>query len=227
MELFSCNLEYLTELGQNGPAAIKLSNITSVAFTQTGDVIVIASGSVICFTISGEFTGCINNKTLNSPFSLTIAYDGSIVVCDTGDKSVKVLSPDGTEMLQSFSALDCDDFPWEAVYHPDVFFVSYPTAGCVKMFNKVGDFIYNIGNENVGYGQLSTPRGLVVDVFENLIVCDEENKSLNFYKLDGTFFKSIRSPMLDCPFSIAVFPSIRAAWFLVSDLERKIFIRVQ
>lgn len=224
VQLFSRNLEYLTELGQNGPAAIKLKNITSLAFTHSGDVIVVASGSVICFTISGEFTGCINNKTLNSPFSLTIALDGCMIVCDTGDKSVKVLSPDGTEMLQSFSALDCDNSPWEAVCFQDMFFVSYPTAGCVKTFNNDGDFLYDIGNG--GEGQLSKPRGLAVDVFGNLIVCDEGNKALNVYKLDGTFVKSIKSHLVGCPCSIAVYPSIQPVQMIVSDLEKKSFIRV-
>ena len=222
VKLFNDDLKYLTELGQNGPAAIKLTNITSVAFTHSGNVIVIASGSVICFTISGEFTGCINHKTLNSPFSLTIAFDGSMIVCDIGDKSVKVLSPDGTEMLQSFSALDCDDSPWEAVCFQDMFFVSYPTAGCVKTFNNNGDFLFDIGN--VGKGKLSKPRGLAVDIFGNLIVCDEENKMLNVYKLNGTCVGRIMCDFFGCPCSIAVYPSIQPARIIVSDLDRKSFI---
>ena len=225
VQLFDENLKYLTELGQSGPAAIKLTNITSVAFTQSGDVIVIASGSVICFTISGEFTGCINNKNLNSPFSLTIAFDGGLIVCDTGDKSVKVLSPDGTEMLKSFSALDCDDSPWEAVCFQNKFFVSYPTAGCVKTFNNDGDFLYNIGN--AGKGQLSKPRGLAIDVFGNLIVCDEENKALEVYKLCGTFVGSIKGDFWGCPYSIAVYPCIQPARIIVSDIDTRSFICVQ
>ena len=225
VQLFDENLKYLTELGQSGPAAIKLTNITSVAFTQSGDVIVIASGSVICFKISGEFTGCINNKNLNSPFSLTIAFDGGMIVCDTGDKSVKVLSPDGTEMLKSFSALDCDDSPWEAVCFQNKFFVSYPTAGCVKTFNNDGDFLYNIGN--VGEGQLSKPRGLAIDVFGNLIVCDEENKALKVYKLYGTFVGSIKGDFWGCPYSIAVYPCMQPARIIVSDIDTKSFICVQ
>ena len=225
VQLFDENLKYLTELGQSGPAAIKLTNITSVAFTQSGDVIVIATGSVICFKISGEFTGCINNKNLNSPFSLTIAFDGGMIVCDTGDKSVKVLSPDGTEMLKSFSALDCDDSPWEAVCFQNKFFVSYPTAGCVKTFNNDGDFLYNIGN--VGEGQLSKPRGLAIDVFGNLIVCDEENKALKVYKLYGTFVGSIKGDFWGCPYSIAVYPCMQPARIIVSDIDTKSFICVQ
>ena len=77
-----------------------------------------------------------------------MACDGRMVVCDSGDKSVKVLSPDGTELSQSFSAPDCDDSPWEAVCHHDKFFVSYPKARCVKTFNNDGGFLYDIGDGN-------------------------------------------------------------------------------
>ena len=100
-------------------------------------------------------------KEIKFPFSLTVACDSRLIVCDLGDNSVKVLSPDGTELLQSFRIPDCDESPWEAVSHQDKFFVSYPTAGCVKTFNKDGDFLYDIGDELAGEGQLSKPRGLV------------------------------------------------------------------
>ena len=105
-----------------------LKDPTSVAFTQSGYVMVISTGTMFSFTTSGKFIAQINNRHLKVAFSLTMACDGRMVVCDSGDKSVKVLSPDGTELSQSFSAPDCDDSPWVAVCHHDKFFVSYPTA---------------------------------------------------------------------------------------------------
>ena len=103
-----------------------LKDPTSVSFTQSGYVMVISAGTMFSFTTSGKFIAQINNRHLKVAFSLTMACDGRMVVCDSGDKSVKVLSPDGTELSQSFSAPDCDDSPWEAVCHHDKFFVSYP-----------------------------------------------------------------------------------------------------
>lgn len=152
--------QYLNELGEKGQARIKLLDPTSVAFTNSGKVIVISSGTMICFTTNDEFTGCNNNKHLKAPFSLTIVCDERMVLCDTGNKSVKVLSPDGEETLQSFRAPDFNDSPWEAVGH--MFFVSYPTARCVKAFDRDGRFLYDIGNENSGEGQLQKPRGFTI-----------------------------------------------------------------
>ena len=220
-----CNSEHLTDLGEKGSAAIRLTNPTSVAFTQSGDVIVIASGIMFCFSVSGNFLGCINNKKLKRPFSLSVTSNGRLLVCDSGDKSVKVLSPDGTELLQSFSAPDCDGSPWKAVCHQDMFFASYPEARCVKTFNKDGDFLYDIGKEDAREGHLSQPRGLAVDTFNNLVVCDEEKKTLNVFKLNGTFLNTAtENNVLSCPSSIAALSANESPWLIIADSRKKCVI---
>ena len=72
-------------------------------------------------------------------------------------------------------------------YHYDnFFFVSYPIDYCVKVFNNAGVYLYDIGCEGSGDGQLRFPIGLVVDKFNQLIVCDKlqlftlDDFSLNF-----------------------------------------------
>lgn len=224
MQLFDFNdSQYLKELGEKGPAARKLSDPTSVAFTNSGEVIVISSGTMCYFSTDGEFISCIDNNLnrLKVPFSLTIACDGRMVVCDSGDKSVKVLSPKGTELFQSFCVLDCDDSPWEAIFHEDKFFVSYLTACCVKAFDEDGNFLYDIGNANPDQGKLQKPRRLAIDTFNNLVVCNEEHKTLNVFRLDGTFLNTAGSNKIDCPWSIAV--SLATPWpfLIVADLRKK------
>ena len=150
-----------------------------------------------------------------------------MVVCDSGDKCVKVLSPNGTELLQAFGAPDCDDYPWEAVCHQDKFFVSYPMARCVKTFNNDGDFLYDIGSEKSGRRQLSNPCGLHFDVFGNLIVCDVEDKTLNVFKQEGKFLDAIHNELLEFPRSIAVSPSTRLPFFIIADPVKKSIIVVQ
>ena len=215
------------DLKELGKSEAVLKDPTSVAFTQSGHVIVISAGVMICFTTSGKFIGRINNKHLKDPFSLTVACDGRMVVCDSGDKCVKVLSPNGTELLQAFGAPDCDDYPWEAVCHQDKFFVSYPMARCVKTFNNDGDFLYDIGSEKSGRRQLSNPCGLHFDVFGNLIVCDVEDKTLNVFKQEGKFLDAIHNELLEFPRSIAVSPSTRLPFFIIADPVKKSIIVVQ
>ena len=191
VQLFDSHLCYLTEVGRKGPAAKKLSNPSSVAFTSTSNLIIIASSAMYCFNEKGQFLNSINNKYLYDPFKLTITCDGRMVVSDRGDKSIKVLSPDGTELVQSFSASDCHESPWVGVCHQDMFFVSYPLARVVKVFSKEGEFLYDIGSERSGDGLLSKPLGLAIDRFNNLVVCDGDNCDLKVFSLDGTFLNGM------------------------------------
>ena len=193
VQLFDSQLDYLTEFGQKGPAAKKLSHPTSVAFTNTGNLIIIASSAMYCFNKNGQFLSYITNKHLYDPFKLTITCDDHMVVSDRGDKSIKVLSPDGTELVQSFSASDCDESPWVGVCHQEMFFVSYPSAHVVKVFSKEGEFLYDIGSEKSGEGYLNKPLGLLIDSFNNLVVCDGANSDLKVFTLDGKIVNRITS----------------------------------
>ncbi|KAL9967791.1 hypothetical protein ACROYT_G026085 [Oculina patagonica] len=196
---------YLTEFGQKGSAAKKLNRPTSVAFNRSGDVTIIDRRDIFFFTESGKFVKNIFNDHLIQPVNMTIAGDGRMVVCDWDDKTVKVLSPDGTELLQSIRAPDCDAFPYLALYHQDMFYVSFRRAADVKAFNSEGVYLYDIGKE--GPGKLISPIGLAVDKFNNLIVCDNHNSRVQVFTLDGKFVNSIiGSPdrQLGLPWAVAV-----------------------
>ena len=131
--------------------------------------------------------------------------DGHVIVCDKGDKKVKVISPDGKELLLAFSAPD--SFP---CYYRGMFYVSYMRAHCVKVFDKEGVFISNIGRKGCGEGQLRYPEGLCVDSFGNLIVCDasgiDENLRdgvLKMFTLDGTFLTSFGENTIKVPWIVS------------------------
>ena len=187
IQMFSSDGNFLRE--------IKLNNKPeSLAFTEAGDVIAYVPDSenqLSLFTQGGQFIKHINDKHLKTPIYISVGSDGRIITCDLGDKQIQVLSPDGNDLLQSFTAPDCDSFPFFAVYHQDTFFVSYPHAHCVKVFNNAGVYQYNIGCEGSGDGQLWFPTGLVIDKFNQLIVCECGNKRLQRFTLEGKFLTKI------------------------------------
>ena len=141
-----------------------------------------------------QFIKHINDKHLKDPRNISVGSGGRIITCDWADKQIKVLSPDGNDLLQSFSAPDCDSKPCCVVYHQDTFFVYYPYADCVKVFNNAGVYPYDIGCEGSGDGQLKFPTGLVIDKFNQLIVCDNGNKRLQIFTLEGKFVTKITGP---------------------------------
>ena len=206
VQLFDSGWNYVRTIG-NKWVGKRISEPRSVAFTSSGNVIVIhgeatAVNKMFVFTERGQFIKQITLH-LTDPQNVFVRPDGHMIVCDIGDDKVKVLSPDGTKLLQSFSGPDCDESPCFAVYHQAKFFVSYDDADCIKVFNREGEFLYDIGSGGSGDGQLDNPTGLAIDKFDNLIVCDNNNDRLQVFTLDGKFINYIQEG-LRSPTSIAV-----------------------
>ena len=166
----------------------------SVAFTDSGDLLTLVperDNKVCLFSEEGHFIKHINDKHLDKPGRLSIASDGRIIITDWSDKKIKVLSPDGNDLLQSFSAPDCDKKPFYAIYYQNKFFISYFDANCVKVFDKTGVYLHDIGCKGCNDGQFDGPIGLVIDNCNRLIVSDENNHSLQLFTLSGTFLSKI------------------------------------
>ena len=175
--LFRSDGNYLRE--------IKLRNrCLAVDFTKSGDIIVVVprdDNKISLFTESGEFIKL-----------LSVGFDGRIIACDRTNNKIRVISPDGLQLLQSFHASDCGRSLCCAVYHQGL--VSDYDANCIKVFSKEGKFLYNNGSEGPGDGQLYHPVGLAFDKFNslnNLIVCNRGNRRLQIFKVDGTFVSKI------------------------------------
>ena len=204
IQLFSSDGNYLRE--------IKLkTECFTVDFTKSGDIIAVLledDHKISLFAESGQFIKHINDEHLGFPFHLSVGSDGHIIACDWETNEIRVISPDGMQLLQSFRASDCDESLFCVVYHQDRFFVSDAKANCIKVFSEEGKFLYNIGSEGSGDGQLIHPCGLVIDKFNNLIVCDAGNRRLQIFGLDGTFVtKTAEKPSSEdesSPWSVAM-----------------------
>ena len=187
IQLFSSDGNYLRE--------IKLkTDCLTVAFTKSGDIIAVVPDDdhkISLFTESGQFIKHINDEHLEIPAYVSVGNDGEITACDWKNNEIRLVSPDGMQLLQSFRASDCDNSLFCAVNHQDRFFVSDLKTNCIKVFSKEGNFLYNIGSEGTGDGQLNSPVGLAIDKFNNLIVCDVGNRRLQIFRLDGTFVTKI------------------------------------
>ena len=186
---------------------------SSVAFTESGDLLSSVDNddnkiTLYLYTEGGQFIRYISDEHVKTPWYVSVGSDGRIITCDYDDKTIKVLSPDGKDILQSFSAPGCDAEPWFVVYQQDKFFVSYPEANRVMVFNIAGEYLYDIGTEGTGDGQFSGPTGLAIDKFDRLIVCDAGNRRLQLFTLDGKYFSKVAAGSLfvhnSHPFGCAV-----------------------
>ena len=153
---------------------------SSVAFTESGDLLSNASrddNKLSLYSEGGQFIRYISDEHMKTPWYISVVSDGRIITSNIADKTIKVLSPDGKNLLQSFRAPGCDADPWCAVHRQDKFFVSYPDANRVMVFNNAGEYLYDIGSVGSGERQFLEPNGLAIDKFNRLIVCDAENSS--------------------------------------------------
>ena len=200
VQLFQLQGTCLTAIKQIG-----VPRPTSVAFTKSGELIVVASNKIACYDESYKFIKHLNNRHLKKPGHLSIAPDGRMVVCDSGYNAVNVLSSDGLRLLLTISDPDRVT-PWYAVFHQNMFFVSYPELGRVKLFSEDGVFLYNIGPSGSGDGHLSCPVGFAIDRFNNLVVCDQHKARLQIFTLDGKFLNTIEGQQAGFtgPCSVAV-----------------------
>lgn len=169
--------------------------ILSMDFTINGSFVAILLSNLnkklYLIDESGKSIKEIGQGYLTWPIAVSVSHDGSIIVCDRGNCSVNVISPDGTKLLQSFSPPFLLEFPRFSVYHQDMFFVSYGWRDAfVKTFNKDGVFLYDICGDGSAEGRLRWSPGLAIDKFDNLIV-SEDHKTLKVFTVEGNFLYKI------------------------------------
>ena len=206
VQLFDHEWKYLRTIGDKGLDAERIKFPRSVGFTTSDEVIVIHGelfklNKIFLFTEHGNFIKVISQHLID-PRSVSVRDDGHMIVCDWGDKLVKILSPDGTRLVQSLRGLHGHSYPASAVYHEHKFFALYDSQNYVKVFDNKGLYLYDIGNEQSVVG--SRRNSLAIDSFNNLIVCDNNNGRLQVFSLDGKFIYSFNEGIIS-PSSVAAF----------------------
>ncbi|XP_068728078.1 E3 ubiquitin-protein ligase TRIM71-like [Montipora capricornis] len=202
IQLFSCEGKFRREIRLDGDPY-------SVAFTDSGDLLTLipkSDSKLRLFSEEGQVIEHIDDKHLDKPRHLSLASEGCIIITDSLDNTIKVLSPSGRFLLQSFKAPDHDKSPSIAIYHREKFFVSYFSANCVKVFDKTGVYLHDIGCKGSDDGQFNGPGGLVIDKYNSLIVCDTGNQRLQLFTLGGKFLSKIEGRYIGngCPFYVAI-----------------------
>ena len=165
---------------------------SSLAFTESGDLVCVSIGSrIFLFTENGQFISYIGGEQVKNPFYVSVSSDGRIITSDFNDNRIKVLTADGKNLLQSFKAPGCDEYPDCIVCNQEKFFASFSVACRVMVFNNAGEYLRDIGSEGSGDGQFLKPKGLAIDKFNRLIICDAGNKRLQLFTLDGKYIAQI------------------------------------
>ena len=208
--LFDRECKYLRTIGDKGSDAKRIKFPRSVEFTTSDEVIVIHGNilklcKMLLFTEHGDFIKVISQHLID-PCSVSVRDDGHMIVCDWGDKSVKVLTPDGTGLVQSFKEPRSFRKPVLAVYHENKFFVSFVSFNYINVFSNEGLYLYDISTEALCARKLFFTKKFTIDAFNNLIVCvNNNNRRFQVFSLDGKFVYSFNIEEIKCPSFVAAF----------------------
>ena len=186
VQMFGFDGNFLREFSLKGRPLL-------LAFTELGDLLVCdqSTQKILVFTENGQFIRYIGGEHVKRPYHVSVISDGRIITSDSDDKRIKVLTPDGKDLLQSFKAPGCGETPDCVIYHKDQFFASFSVACLVMVFNIAGEYLHDIGSNGSDDGQFSCPTGLAIDKFNRLIVCDMGNRRLQLFTLDGKYITQI------------------------------------
>lgn len=183
--VFNAQRQYMWSFGNTRDDTKNLSRPTSVAYLASDEIIVNDSGVIVVCSSQGAFRNYALNVHAESTVSIFSQkiFCRDLIVCDKGDSTVKVLTFPGI-LKASFSIPGVQ--PSFAIHHEDKFFVSCKEKQCVKVFNDDGAFLFDIGAKGLDEEKLRGPLGLVIDSFNNLVVCDKDKGRLQIFKLDGS-----------------------------------------
>ena len=158
-------------------------------------------------TVVKSFGKCGAGKgQFKKPYDVCLDDEERIVVTEYGNNRLQVMSKEG-ESISTFgdSGPEKLNHPTSCLPYKNMFLVSDGFNHCIKAFDQSGTFLYKFGEKGNQDGEFDYPFGMLVDINDNVLVCDLNNNRVQQFSLDGRFTgKSISH--LPYPVGIATAP---------------------
>ena len=210
--IFDKSGKCLRKIGVQGqfrdPFGVTYLNDDEILITDTGNrritLINIQTGTVVTTLGRAE-----EEEGFHYPFDVCLDEERRIVVTEICNGRIQVMSPEG-KTISIFGNFGPEklNLPVHCLPYKDKFFISDCGDDCIKAFDKSGTFLHKFGKQGDQDGQFDQPSGLLIDSFNNLLVCDRKNNRVQQFSLDGRFAgKSITH--LPKPHGIAATPDGR------------------
>ena len=151
----------------------------------------------------------VGKREFMNPVDVCLDDKGRIVVTECCGHRIQVLSRDG-ETISMFGDRDPEKLlhPMSCIPYKNRFFVTDSGNDCIKVCDQSGTFFYKFGKQGNQDGQFYALRGVLLDSFNNLLVCDMNNNRVQQFSLDGRFIGKTITGLLS-PFRIAAAPDGR------------------
>lgn len=145
--------------------------------------------------VSFEFLGETGNPGIGpgqflQPHGLAVTSDHPrrLLVADTGNQRIQVLSLDGDHLFQ-FGKFGTGEGqfndPWAITVETNRIYVSDRGNHRIQVFDSQGNFIRQFGKAGREKGELFEPAGLALDTFGSLYVADSGNDRIQKFTRTG------------------------------------------
>ena len=214
VQVFDSNGTFLRSFGHEGKNAGEFIRPIGIAINKDRQIFVAERHHRIqIFSWEGRLLGSFGGKGsiyryFFNRWGLSLDSNGNVIVADTGNKLIKIFTPDG-KFVMKIGGQGSFSFPVHCVQCGEYFIVSDSNEHCIKVFNREGHFQYKFGKKGEGDGEFFLPRFLSVTQSKHLLVCDEGNHRIQVFQLDGKFVgkfgtKGSKLGEFKAPFSVAV-----------------------
>lgn len=248
VQLFKSDLVTMLPFHKRDGRENEFNSPTGITFDENGNILVADSENGVIHTFSpklesreyeykGRKIGGMREleHQIKSPSGLSIDKNGNIIVADTGNRVVKIFTPEGNFLREIGTRFESGEpsfcYPCHCVQVNKYFVVSDTFAHEIKVFDQEGTFLYQFGKKGDGDKGLVHPRCLAVDKVEHLLVCDHGNNRIQVFEpeesgltLIGTIGNGGNSKVeLKQPFSVGVLSDGR---IVVKDVGNKRLLKI-
>ena len=162
-----------------------------------------------CITVINTDSGHLINRfgqpgsgqvEFKGPGGLSLTQDGHIIVADTYNDRLQVLTVEG-----AFVAAVGSNYPYDvAVHHNGRIFVTEVFNHCVQVFNPDLSYSHCFGSKGDKQGELNHPRGIAIDQDGMVYVCDYYNKRIQRFTSEGDVMAVIEMRVSFFPYGLCI-----------------------
>ena len=220
----------LRKIGSQGRTAGQFNYPRGVTYLNDNEILIADAGNNRIQHVdvqTGTFVKSFGKRgaakgEFSFPYDVCLDEQHHIVVTEHSNHRMHVITQqDETISIFGDSGPEKLNRPTSCIPHKNMFLVSDGGNHCIKVFYQSGTFLYKFGTQGNQDGQFDWPRGMLVDRYSNLLVCDSNNDRVQQFMLDGRFTgKTITH--LPGPFGIATAPDGRI--LVASGIANKVYI---
>ncbi|XP_032230416.2 tripartite motif-containing protein 3 [Nematostella vectensis] len=156
----------------------------------------VGNDAIYTLTNTGDFVGTFcksghGKGEVRGPLGLSLGKDGEVLVCDSVNNRIQVLSSNG-DFIRSFGGRESMHFRY-CVYSHGLYYVTASGHTRVSVFNDLGEFVDVFRDCRGAFHVLHEPRGLAVSPDGQLVaVCEKDKHMVHIYR-DRRLERSIGS----------------------------------